>query len=303
LTQPFAFGATVAEMIKESDLSPEDFDTFEEMFAHAIGAVAASVVDKSYFSGIAGFFAALRDSNRAPGAIQSYMSRQASGLVPFASLGAGVNEVMDPTYRDAANMWESLQSNIPGLRQKLIPRRNVWGEPVKPQAVYGRWYDFVSPFYVSKNTGSVVDNELVRLDSGVQNIGWKTSFAGVDVNFHDFPKVLDEYRRLAGNELKDPAFGLGCKDFLDSVISGKSGLGEVYQVLSEGRDGGKAAWIKNQVSRYRKMAQDEIMAKAKTSYPAFYDYILSKRAADARLKMPAGMEVDLPPEALLPMAQ
>jgi len=194
--------------------------------------------------------------------------------------------IMDPIKRDPANMLEAVMAQVPGLSQRLIPMRNVWGAEVKPQEVYGRLYDIASPFYASKETKSVTDNELVRLESGVQRIPWKATFAGVQVNFHDFPQVLDEYRRLAGNDLKHPAWGVGAKDFLDEVISGKHAMSEVYRIYSDGPEGGKAAFIKNTVSQYRKLAQDAILADAEQRFPDFYQYVTGKRAQQQELKMP-----------------
>ena len=286
LTQPLAFAASVAEMVKASDLSPEDFDAVEEMLAQSIGVVARNVVDKSYFQGIAGFFNALEDSGSKPGAMASWMVRQVSGIVPLASVGRMVNDIMGTTRREPANLMEGVMSQIPGLAAKLIPARNVWGAEVKPQEVFGRFYDIASPFYVSRETGSTVDNELVRLNTGVQRIPWKASFAGTQVNFHDYSKVLDEYRVLAGNELKHPAWGLGAKDFLDQVISGRHALSQVYAIYSDGPDGGKAAFIKNTVSEYRKLAQQQILAEAEDKYPGFFQYVTGKQVQKQELQMP-----------------
>lgn len=286
MTQPFSFGATVAEMIKESDLSPEKFDSFEEIFANAIGAVSTSVIDKSYFSSISRFVGAIKDSSQGrAGSVENYMLQQAGSLVPFTSVSSGINDAMDPTRRQAANLWEAIYSQLPGLRAGLIPARDVWGTQIKPQAVYGQWYDFVSPFTVTKDTNSATDHELVRLQTGVQNIPWKSTFMGVHVNFHDYPKVLDEYRVLAGNALKD-ANGMGAKEYLDAIISGKDDMSQIYQIYSDGPDGGKASFIKNIVGHYRTLAQEAIMATAEQKYPDFYAYILSKKNQKQELKMP-----------------
>lgn len=282
-----AFAAGIAETVKASDLAPEDFDAFEELIGQAMGIVATNVVDKSYFQGLASAVKAIEDAGRGQeGAFAAFFTRQVAGLVPLASVGRMVNDLSDPTRREPANMWEGIMSQIPLMRDRLIPARSVWGEPVKPQEVYGAAYDAMSPFYVSRETNSAVDNELVKHNSGVQRIPWKTSFAGAQVNFRDFPQVLDEYRRLAGNELKHPAWGLGAKDYLDQVVSGRHSMSQVYQILSDGPEGGKVAFIKNTVSEYRKLAQDQILADAEEKYPTFYQYVTGKQAKKLELKMP-----------------
>lgn len=288
LTQPFAFAAAVSEMIKRSDLSPEDYDTMEEILGHAVGAVSASVIDKSYFTGIAETISMIEESSKdRAGAVQNWAEKQATGLVPFTSLGGAINQYYDPVSRQPANVWQAIMDPIPGLRERLIPARNVWGKPVEPQAVYGKWFDMISPFNVTKDTGSQVDHELVRLQGGVQRIGWKDSFAGVQVNFHDYPQPLDRYRVLAGNALKLPQYGdLGCKDFLDAVVSGRSPLSEVYNLGSDGPNGGKLAMIKNWVSEYRQAAQLQVLDEARTTWPDFYEYIVGKKVEKVDQKMP-----------------
>jgi hypothetical protein len=197
-------------------------------------------------------------------------------------------------------MWEYVQAQLPLLSQKLIPARNVWGYERIKEHPLGAWYDFLSPFRVSRDSGSVVDHELVRLQTGVQPIGWKDSFMGVQVDFHDFPQVLDRYRQLAGHGLKLPQYNnQGAKEFLDSTISGKGPMSPIYYQngLTDGPDGTKAAWIKNVVSDFRQEAQREVMREAKTKFPQFYDFIHQQQLNAAVQKGPAYI---LPPGFKVP---
>jgi hypothetical protein len=283
VAMPFAFAGAIAEMAKSKDLSPEDYDTLEEMIGHAVGAVASTIVDKSWFQGIGQFVQTIEEAPRGPGVVQSYIDRTASGLVPFSSVLGTVKRAIDPVQRDYNNFFEALMSQIPILSEALPAARNVWGEERKPQEIFGRAYDVAVPFSVSEKTGSPIDNELVRLDSGVERISKKSSFLGVPVNFRDFPQVYDEYVRLAGNELKHPAWNLGVKDYLDQVVSGQHPLSSIYTMLSDGPDGGKADFIKKAVREYRQLAQQKIMSEA-DRFPEFAAYVKDKQNKSQQLK-------------------
>lgn len=117
----------------------------------------------------------------------------------------------------------------------------------------------------------------------MKRIEKKGIFDGGEVNFRSFPAVYDDYVRLAGNELKHPAWGLGAKDYLDAVVSGKHSMSSVYNIYSDGPDGGKAAFIRNAVSEYRKLAQQEIMSGDK--YPEFKELITGRVEKKQELKM------------------
>src|SRR5690606_22192654 len=107
-------------------------------------------------------------------------------------------------------------------------------------------------------------------------------FDGVQVNFRDFPQVYDEYVRLAGNEVKHPAWGVGLKDFLNAVVSGQHPLSETYQMRGSAES--KLAFISKAVSDYRKIAQREILADPR--FPEFHDYIRTLKAEQMQRRMP-----------------
>jgi len=157
-----------------------------------------------------------------------------------------------------------------------------------------RVYAMLSPIAVSKVKVSPIDAEMQRLGIGVERIAKKTTFMGVNIDFRDYPKVYDAYVRYAGNELKDQANGLGAKDFLDAVVSGKAAESTYYGgIYSDGAEGGKAAFIRNTITRYRKAAQEMIMAE-RDQWPEFVEMVNQRRNTLESAKMPKG--VTLPRE-------
>lgn len=296
------FAGTAAEKLKEKDASPEDFDSWEEIMGAAIGVVAASVVDKTYFTGVAQVMTAIQGSESGPMAAAHWIDRTTGSLVPFSSLFSTINRFVDPVTREVNSPWDAIQAKITGLTQNLGPVRDLWGAERKPQEIYGRVYDALSPVAVSGKRDSPVDDELVRLGGSIRRLQKKEIFQGADVNFRDFPAVYDEYVRLAGNELKHPAWGLGAKDFLDAVVTGQHPLSDIYRLYSDGAHGGKESFIANTVADYRKLAQQQIMAEPER-WPAFYAYVMQRSGVRKQQRAPldpalTGAPVDAPASPL-----
>jgi hypothetical protein len=289
------FAGTVAEKLKESENSPEDFDSWEEIMAAGIGVLSATVVDKTYFTGVSRVLSAVQSSEKSSTAAAKWFDQQTGSMVPFSSALNVMKRFTDPVTREVNSPWDAIQARIAGLSQNLTPARDLWGSERKPQEIYGRVYDVISPVAVSQDRISPIDAEMERLQTGVKRIDKRGEFAGADVNFRDYPKAYDEYVRLAGNELKHPTYGVGAKDFLDAVVSGKHYLSPVYNMSSDGPLGGKAAFIKKTVSEYRKLAQDQIMSRSR-EFPDFTRYVEDRANQLSNEKFPLSPSIMTPPQ-------
>lgn len=279
------FAATAAEKLKEKDHAPEDFDTWEEITAAAIGVVSASVVNKSYFQGVSNVMSAVQGAEKGSVAAARLIDRTTGSLVPFSSASNTLRRFIDPVTREVNSPWDAIESRIAGLAASLPPSRNVWGEERKPQDIYGRVFDAVSPAAVTATRDSPADAEIARLGMSLKRIEKKGQFGKADVDFRQFPHVYDEYVRLSGNELKHPAWGLGAKDLIDAVVSGKHPLSDVYRLYSDGEFGGKAGFIKNTVDDFRKLAQQQIMAEPQR-WPEFAAMVRDHSATRALKRAP-----------------
>jgi hypothetical protein len=280
--------ATMAELVRASDFSPEDYDELTEIIGGAGYAVTQSIVDQSFMQGAADLAAVAKDPKQfAP----SYINNLLGAMVPLGSAQNTINRAIDPTAKEVMGPWSAIQQRLLGMKERLTPRRDLWGKAVEPQAVYGRTFDLTSPAKVSEPIDSPIDAEMTRLGVGVLRIAKKTSFAGVAINFRDYPEAYDEYVRLAGNELKSPGHNnMGAKDFLDSVVSGKSAYSELYQKLySDGPEGMKAQYIKQTIHQYRQMAAQKILADPK--FTVLAQLVKQKQAEAQQQKMPPGMQL------------
>jgi hypothetical protein len=249
--------------------------------------LSASVVDKTYFTGISNVLTMIQGSERGEGGVARFIDQQTGSLMPLSSAAGFTKRLADPVNREVNSPWDAIQAKLAGMSDKLPPARNLWGAERKPMEVYGRVYDALSPIAVSQRIESPIDAEIGRLNIGIRRINKNTIFQTGDVNFRDFPQVYDEYVRLAGNELKHPAWGMGAKDFLDAVVSGKHQMSPVYAMYSDGEGGTKADFIRNVISDYRKLAQQEIMSEeGRRKFPEFTKYIDGRAAKRQQEKMP-----------------
>ena len=265
------FAADVQQSLRKGEVSPKDVDEWNEVMAAGISAISMTVLEKSFMRSYAETMEMLMDPERYA---SSKISSTLSSFVPFTSALGAATRAIDPTQRDVRTPADAILAKIPGLSERIIPKRNLWGEAAVDQ--HGLLNVF-NPARAVTETNSAIDNELERLQVFPQGIGWKASIAGVAIDFDNNPQALDEYRRLAGNGFKHPAWGLGLKDFLDQVVTGSHPMSQVYKMYSDGEQGGKAAFIRKAIQDYREMAGRELLANPK--FTAFKVQFEEEKAA------------------------
>jgi hypothetical protein len=262
------FAGDMADMLRRADVEPEEVDEIQELMAAAAVTVSRAVLDRSWMSGASAFFSAFDESRPNP---EQFMSQVAGSLLIPAG-AAMIERAVDPTARDAMGIEQAILARVVGLSERLIPRRNLWGEEVRPglRTIAGsetaaNVFNAVTPVAVSPRRDSPIDREMVRLNLSVEPIGRSVGFAdggpSVQVGMRDFPRALDDLRRLAGNDLKLEQFGdLGLRDLLNETVEGRGPLAEAYSTGSDGEDGGKARLIRRVVQTYRDAAKREVLA-------------------------------------------
>lgn len=247
------FAASITEAIKKGELDQDDVDEWQEVTAMAIAAVSQVAISKTYMEGISKLVEVMSDPKRYS---EQYVDGLFASFLPATALSASVKNIVDPVQREAGTPAEAVMSRIAGLSSKLPPRRNLWGEQMTSESGLGRVYDSMTPAVSKPIVESPVDKEMVRLGDAPLRIGKKTPFDGVQVNLKFWPHIYDEYTRLAGNELKHPMWGVGAKDYLNMVVSGKHPVSSAYSIMS---DDIRRDFIKSTIQDYRKLAQYQIM--------------------------------------------
>jgi len=224
--------ADAAELLGEVD----DMDA-DAVAAACIMSVSRNITSKTYLRGLSDLFNALAEPERY-GA--RYVQRFAGSLVPAGTAQAA--RILDPVYRDVHGILDQYRSRIPGLSRSLPARRDLWGRKVVLPPGWGP--DIISPIYTSLHDPEPVDRVIVenKIPLGMP----APVIDGVPLTPHEY----EHYVRLAGNELKDPATGLGCLEALNALVKNP-----LFRRLTPGPEGGKAAAVRRVVERYRRMAR------------------------------------------------
>ncbi|HUD92038.1 hypothetical protein, partial [Sphingobium sp.] len=110
-------------------------------------------------------------------------------LVP--NLVAGTARTLDPVQRETETVGDAVQARIPGMRDDLLPRRNIWGEPVISEGGVGP--DFLSPMAISTALEDPVNKALLQL-------GYAPGYPSKKVGGRQLtPTEYDGYMEAAGS--------------------------------------------------------------------------------------------------------
>lgn len=239
--------------------------------------VAQDITSKTYLQGLANFFDALSNPK---GEGQKVLKNLAGSIIP-AGVGTIANQ-LDPYKRATYSMMDAIKARTPGLSKYLPPQQNLWGEPVKQGSGLGHAYDMLVPFPSGQSADEPIDKELIKQGMNITRPGARTSFNGATIDMTKNPALYARYQALAGNEYKSPAWGMGAKDLLNAIVSGNHPLSAVYNLKSDGPDGGKADMIRDLMNQYRNQAKQQLLQENPELQQKVNDKLEAKRA----LKLP-----------------
>ncbi|MDJ0950922.1 MAG: hypothetical protein QNJ94_18580 [Alphaproteobacteria bacterium] len=257
LGMTLGLAADIAESIRRGEVDEEDVDEWYEVSAMGITAISQVTLNKTYLRGMAELSEVLMDPDRHT---QGYVSNLAASFLPGTAMLANIERAVDPTVSDVQSPADAAYARIWFLSDQLPRKRDLWGELYTNESGLGRVYDFLSPISASPVSESPIDAEIQRLNADVRRMRKRATFNGADINFKQWPHIFEAYVQLAGNAIEPPEkFGKGSKAFLDEVVTGQSPYTGVYRLYTDGHDGGKAAFIKNTISDYRRLARSVLM--------------------------------------------
>lgn len=248
------FAADMAEILANDEYGEVAEKSMDEVAIAISMSIANNITSRTYLSSLSDFFEAMADPERRA---ENFFKRLAGSAIPTGV--AEIARIQDPYMRESFNMLEAIRRRTPGLSDELPPRRDLWGRKVSYQSGLGAAYDTVSPIYSRQEKPEPIDEEILRLEASVRMPSRKTSFSGTTINMEKHPHAWSRYLQLAGNELKHPAWQLGAMDFLNEVVSGKHPMSEIYNMYSDGPDGGKAIFIMKTLNDYREMARRDLL--------------------------------------------
>jgi hypothetical protein len=172
---PIAHLAAIAADVVQIQREISEHDS-ERLTGLIMSSISHSLVHENWLRSPAELFQAALDPERYG---DKWIQKEIASFVPFTTGMRQLVPVTDPYMREARTIVDNILSGIPYLSQNLLPKRDIWGEPVPTRdALGGRG---VTAVYRSAVNNDPVNQELVRL-------GY-------------FPGVVP--RRLRGVELTD----------------------------------------------------------------------------------------------------
>lgn len=150
----FMLAGDLAEIAKSPKLTEEDRGKAISMMVLAF---ANATVSTTYLSGLANAMKAVTDPERYG---QSLVEGYATSVVP--KVVGQPTTMADPYKREVDGVIEAIQSQIPFLREQLVAKRDVWGQKVENERLFG-----VMPIGTSKAAEEKVKTEAMRLYLGL----------------------------------------------------------------------------------------------------------------------------------------
>ena len=152
-----------------------------------VASIMGNLANKTWLSGVSDVVGALHDPERNA----DNMMQRLVGSLLIPNVVAGTARTMDPTQREVETMGDALKNRIPGQRDDLLPRRDIWGQPIKSEGGIGP--DFLSPMAVSTALNDPVNKALLQLE-------YAPGYPSKKVGGRELtPEEYDRYVAMAGS--------------------------------------------------------------------------------------------------------
>lgn len=120
------------------------------------GSASRNLISKNWLAGPSNAAQAALDPER----YGAWYAQKLAGTAVPAGVAQWAN-ASDPYMREARTMLDAVRARIPGEREKLFAKRDVFGEPITREGAL--WNDTLSPIYMSTAKDDLAAAELVRL--------------------------------------------------------------------------------------------------------------------------------------------
>jgi hypothetical protein len=216
-----------ADFVELSHLMSEEDQS--NIAALVIGSVSKNMVSKTWLRGVSEAAEAWNDPDRyGPKWIQNFAGTSIpTGVAQWA-------RTQDPYLREARSVLDKLKERIPGYRETLPVKRDLFGEAIKLGGAAGP--DIMSPIYTSAAKNDPIIGELVRL--GIAPAKPTRQIRGAELNAEEYDKLQEVTGRIARRGLtaliNDPQWQKLPDDAKTDLIDG---------VFRKARDMGRASVI------------------------------------------------------------
>jgi transcriptional regulator with XRE-family HTH domain len=193
---PFAtIIGTVADVVDKTNgrLTPTQRD---QLPALVVGSIIHNLGSKTWLQGVTDLTTALDEMAKGqPGSGERYLQHFIAAWIP-APVGQAARAI-DPVQRATSDdllqgTIDTVKSRIPFASETLMPRRDMFGEPIVRGTTGSGVGDFFNPVYTSQHKSDPVLKAIA--DSGVTIGPINRNVGGVKLN----DKQYDQYQQLAG---------------------------------------------------------------------------------------------------------
>ena len=159
--------------------------------AHLQHAITQNILDESFMRGPAELIRAIEDPGRYG---EAYLRQFASSFVPFSVGMYQIARAADPYSRQARTVVDAMKQHIPGISETLMPKRDVWGEPLPNPEALG--LPGMSAIWEKKISDDPVNKAM--LDLGIAPARVERKIRNVDLTEQEY----DDFARIAGRSAK-----------------------------------------------------------------------------------------------------
>jgi hypothetical protein len=240
---------------------------YDEAATAALVAISKNLASKTWTKGLFDFVEAIEEPDRR---LPAWARRMVGTVVPAGV--AQIERVKDPEMEDVRTFIDAVKARIPGKSREVPPRLDLFGETIESEKTGITPIDMLNPIYIQSIKDEPIYQEFERL-------GY---FPGMpDRQIDGIPLKPWEYYfyvKSQGEVLRDPTTGLNLKETLEDLIKQP-----YYQMLSDGKEGGKATLIQRYISQFRKMAREEFYQPgAQESFPDLWRLLMQKKYYNIR---------------------
>ena len=159
--------------------------------SHLQHGITQNILDELFMRGPSDLIKAIEDPGRYG---EGYIRNFLSSFVPYSVGVAQMARATDPYSRQARSVMDSIKQKIPGLSETLLPRRDIWGEPmVNRDALIAAG---VTAIYETRMSRDPVN--LVLLDLGIAPAQVTRKIRNVQLTDDQY----DDFQRIAGRMAK-----------------------------------------------------------------------------------------------------
>lgn len=166
----------------------------ENVAALIITSITKNLLNKTFMKGLSDAFNAVSDPARYG---ENWIQSFAGTVVPSGV--ATVARATDPTIRETQDLLESIKTRIPVASTTVLPKRSIWGEPVKRGGSTAT--RLLSPVAVSEERGNKIDREILRLGISIDRPRKTFMVRGQEVELT--PDQYDQFIQEAGQKARE----------------------------------------------------------------------------------------------------